>query len=144
MDYEYICSCRLIVMLKTSTYTKKNDDKHKSFGKWCERTYLFPSLKISSGATGSIISLHLSHSKFSSACNLLCWITLFVSCVTFLTAHYKHWNYFGLVSSLSCLCSDETVSDAEHSLYQEVGKIQTGSFMAPFSFLIFKVFSFHF
>lgn len=63
-------------------------------------------------ATGSIIFLHLSHSKLSSAYNLLCRITLFVSCVNSLTARYKHWNYLGLVCSLSCLYSRENETDS--------------------------------
>lgn len=97
-------------------------------GRRWKRSTLFPGLRISSGATGSIIFLHLSHSKFSSAYNLLCRVTLFVSCVAFLTARYKHWNYLGLVSSLSCLCSDETVwRMASSSALQEDGKMQSRS-----------------
>lgn len=62
------------------------------------KQHIFTS-QLNSWATVRIIFLHLSPNKFSSACNLLCRITC-VSCVTLLTAHYKHWNWFGVVSSL--------------------------------------------
>lgn len=90
-------------MLKTPQKHQQNDDKQVcKLGSDVKghrgKQHIFTS-QLNSWTTVRIIFLHLSPNKFSSACNLLCRIPS-VSCVTFLTAHYKHWNWFGVVSSL--------------------------------------------
>lgn len=95
-------SQRLIVTLKRRHAHNKTMTDMKVFEaeQRCEQTQV--------EAAGSIISLHLSHAELSSAWNLLCRVTSFVSCVTFLTAHCKQRNYLGLAGSPSCLRSDES------------------------------------
>lgn len=96
---------------RTKDYSpKQNDDKHKSFISLAATskdrrdgdTFISKCVQLQAESFSSI-----HHSKVSCAYNLLCRITLFVSGLTSLTAHNKHWHYLGLVGSRSPLCSNE-------------------------------------